>query len=85
MLKNGFRINNPLNKDTGFFTLDALEVPFKDVDNVIDRINYVKDEIKKMQIEHYDGDENKLSLDNPHTSLEFKYICSSLNRLIPRV
>ena len=72
--KFGFVINNPLKKDTGFFTLDAMGIQIEQFDDVIDKINLVKDEIKRQQINYYDKNKDKISVDSKMLELVSSFL-----------
>lgn len=72
--KFGFKINNPLSKYTGLFTLDAMNVPVDKFDETLDKINQVKDEVKKQQIDFYDENKEQLSVDSKMLELVSKFL-----------
>lgn len=75
--KLGFEINNPDGKDAVLFTLDAFDVPEEKVNNILDRINEVKDEIKKQQVNYYDENKDKISLDNKMLELVSTFLTNT--------
>ena len=58
-----------MNKDTGFYTLDSLNIAVDKLDETLDKMNYLKDEIKHQQINYYDDKKQSLLFDDRMTDL----------------
>jgi hypothetical protein len=72
--EKGFTLTNPLRKNFGLFTLNAIGVPHEEVNQVIDDLNELKDSIKREQLEYYDAHSDELSFRGEMTNLVAKFI-----------
>jgi hypothetical protein len=74
--KLGFGIT-PLNKDASFFTIDAYYVPREDAEDVADKLNEIKDIIKKSQLDYYDQNQDKIPMNTQILDLMAKFLSDS--------